>query len=483
MDMAAPSRADDATGGTGASGTNGVDSFAGVFAALMQAALPKPALPVPQADGTSELDQPELSEDAKADADAGSAGETVKAADAATVTLTSSMTSSTNDIIRSVAALDPQLQAKLARVISRVRQETGRDVKVAETYRSQSRQDVLYAQGRDTAGPVVTWTQSSKHSQGRAVDVMMDNGTAPSEAYTVLQRIATEEGLRTLGARDPGHLELRGTGPKANVDATPSIPAEPADASGPGQVSIARLAQVARVADVRTERPATVATVARVGPAEQAAQPGVVGAATASRSKHSETSDRGAQGDSRGYAAMGTNFTHREQPATAFPAQAVAPMTGADAVARAERSLSHITMSVDAGNGMTDRVHVAMRGSSLTATIDASDNRGAQAMSARGDELARALSRDGIELQELRVRTATDTGAVTAAASSQASHGSTDASAQSRFDRGQASQQQQDQQQQREQREQGGEREQGGRQRSQQERDSRQQQRQPRGEE
>ena len=50
------------------------------------------------------------------------------------------------------AALDPELQAKLARVMSRMRDETGHDVKVAETYRSQDRQDTLFAQGRETPG-------------------------------------------------------------------------------------------------------------------------------------------------------------------------------------------------------------------------------------------------------------------------------------------------------------------------------------------
>ena len=80
---------------------------------------------------------------------------------------------------------------------------------------------------------------------------MLDSGAAGLDAYADLQRIAQEEGLRTLGARDPGHLELPANGAglavKGAADATSSIPAEPADATGPGQVSIARLAQVAQV--------------------------------------------------------------------------------------------------------------------------------------------------------------------------------------------------------------------------------------------
>src|SRR5581483_89734 len=162
-------------------------------------------------------------------------------------------------VVQSVGALDPELQTKLARVMQRMRDETGHDVKVAETYRSQTRQDALFAQGRDTPGQVVTWTHNSKHTQGRAVDLLLDDGAAPMDAYATLQRIAGEEGLRTLGARDPGHLELAGSGtPRGAVDATSLIPDEPADASGPGQMSIARLAQVAQVTQLSVAKPAEV---------------------------------------------------------------------------------------------------------------------------------------------------------------------------------------------------------------------------------
>ena len=84
------------------------------------------------------------------------------------------------------------------------------------------------------------------------MDLVLDDGTAGLDAYAELQRIAGEEGLRTLGARDPGHLELPSSGATAvtagatlngAVDVTSLNPAAPADATGPGQVSLARLAQ------------------------------------------------------------------------------------------------------------------------------------------------------------------------------------------------------------------------------------------------
>lgn len=47
----------------------------------------------------------------------------------------------------------------------------GLNVLVTETYRSQARQDYLYAQGRTRAGNKVTWTRNSRHTSGRAWDI------------------------------------------------------------------------------------------------------------------------------------------------------------------------------------------------------------------------------------------------------------------------------------------------------------------------
>jgi peptidoglycan L-alanyl-D-glutamate endopeptidase CwlK len=42
---------------------------------------------------------------------------------------------------------------------------------ISETYRSQARQNALYAQGRTTPGPIITWTKRSPHTQRKAFDV------------------------------------------------------------------------------------------------------------------------------------------------------------------------------------------------------------------------------------------------------------------------------------------------------------------------
>jgi uncharacterized protein YcbK (DUF882 family) len=459
------------------------DEFAGLLAGAVNARPKAPEPPKAPKDGTSELDRHDDSETDETKA---------KRARSATSNDSASATKATPDdpsqtVIQSVAALDPQLQAKLARVMSRMRDETGHDVQVAETFRSQARQDALFAQGRETSGPVVTWTKNSKHTEGRAVDLVLDNGAANLDAYADLQRIAGEEGLRTLGARDPGHLELPGSGPAVKVaaDATSLIPVEPADATGPGQVSIARLAQVAQVTQVSAAPPAKVAEVATVAKTDapgMAAKTTTFGETPANRAPHagdatqgvqqtrrlagdaqsashkfggdSTDSDGGSAGEHHGYSALAAAVALREAASGTSATQSVSTasaMTPAERAAKLiaafedapPRPLSQITMSVDAGNGTADRVQLALRGSSLNATIDAADPRAAQTMTARSDELVRALSRDGIELEALRVRAVAGTTTTQAAAAPQSSPNT---NTNSRFERGNAWQHQQDRQ-------------------------------------
>ncbi|HEY5086933.1 MAG TPA: M15 family metallopeptidase, partial [Gemmatimonadaceae bacterium] len=68
-------------------------------------------------------------------------------------------------------ALNPDFRARLGRVITRMHDEYGKDVQLVEGFRTQSRQDFLYDQGRTRPGNVVTWTKSSKHTLGLAADV------------------------------------------------------------------------------------------------------------------------------------------------------------------------------------------------------------------------------------------------------------------------------------------------------------------------
>lgn len=409
-------------------------------------------------EGTSELDRPEdpADDDKKR----------VKRGRPRSADRASENPAATN-VVQSLDVLDPELQTKLARVVTRMREETGHDVTVTETYRSQARQDALFAQGRETPGQIVTWTRNSKHTQGRAVDVVLDGGHADFDAYATLQRIANEEGLRTLGARDPGHLELRGGGTAQQAaDLAATMGVEGTDAAN--GVSVARVAEVAEVAHVAVAKPAEVARVATVVRPEVGAVGGttrahhaagaesanaVDGAGTMQRASSDaskeQADDNGAnsgRGEHRGYSALAAAVAMRDMPSAhaAAPLGATAHVNPAERAAQIiaayqdapARPLSQITMNIDAGNGVTDRVQVAMRGAALSAAIDAGDARGAHVMTQRVDELAKALTRDGIEVESLRVRSAaTTTAATTVVASAAQSQNASDASTHSRFDR------------------------------------------------
>jgi hypothetical protein len=496
----APTKARDTTPARDTSGDDQAkDRFAGMLAHAHAKHVHKPA--PKHAGGTSELDATDASKDDKettgasdpASADAKPAAGTNPTATATAPTPTAptaTAPTATNaaaiaaasaaaaaapnaaaamGVVRSVTALNPELQAKLARVIDRMQTETGHTVTIEETYRSQARQNALYAQGRDAAGPVVTWTENSKHTQGRAVDLLLDGGAAGPDAYATLQRIAKEEGLQTLGARDPGHLELPGSG-AANANFLQ--PVAPADASGPGQVSVSRLAQVApvaQVAQVTVARPAPVAQVASVAPVANPAQPGAAGAnasvgaigaqfkQTKDGSDKSGTDGSGSSGSNahggqhNGYGVLSSSFTLDH----AGSVGAAAPVVGSTAAERTERilaasdkapvrPLSQITMNVDAGNGATDKIQVSLRGNALNTTIDVADARAAQTMTSRSDELVRALNRDGMEVESMRVRAVANTAAPIAAPTAQ---NTTDSSTSSRFERGSQWQQQRDQSQ------------------------------------
>ena len=49
--------------------------------------------------------------------------------------------------------------------------EAGLHIFITETYRSQARQNQLYAQGRTEPGKIVTWTLNSRHTSRRAWDI------------------------------------------------------------------------------------------------------------------------------------------------------------------------------------------------------------------------------------------------------------------------------------------------------------------------
>ncbi|MDH3222767.1 MAG: hypothetical protein OEO23_03555 [Gemmatimonadota bacterium] len=146
---------------------------------------------------------------------------------------------------RDLRRLDPRLRAAVTRVLDRLEDEHGIEGEVVEGFRTASRQRALYAQGRSQPGSVVTWTLDSAHMRGRAVDLVLDQQWSDLAPYRVLQEVAAEEGLKTLGMQDPGHLELET--PKSGLKTRVAGAAERRSPDG-GRSSLARAASVAGVA-------------------------------------------------------------------------------------------------------------------------------------------------------------------------------------------------------------------------------------------
>lgn len=320
--------------------------------------------------------------------------------------------------------LDGEFRSRLERVIERMRDEYGHEVRVVEGYRTPERQAHLHAQGRTRPGPVVTWTLNSAHTRGRAADVMVDGTYENPAGYARLARVAAEEGLRTLGARDPGHIEL----PEGAAE-----PVEAGESGGSGPARIARPAAVARVAAVRAAAPASVARVAR----PMVVSPGVAGASGRARAG----AGRGGVADpewvlAAGKAGAETSPGESGAEGGARPAvegaASVTPMTvgvstirgsgelsalpGMDMAGRvlevaelqdraATRPVSQMLLHLDDVDGGA-RIRVGVRGAVVDATLDVADRATADGLAARLGELRGALERKGLEPGALRVRPA-----------------------------------------------------------------------------
>jgi hypothetical protein len=339
---------------------------------------------------------------------------------------------------RSVDLLVPEMRVRLERVVTRMQEEHGHRVDVVETLRHQVRQNFLFEQGRSRPGPVVTWTRHSNHSEGRAVDVMIDGSYGNPVAFSRLARIASEEGLRTLGARDPGHLELpRGIGGSrpegipshASVQTRYAAPAPASPLSEPaaarGGAPIAVVAQVAAVATPAAPVAAPVAvaapTPAATAPLAEVASVAVPAAGGAGRVRERGREERQAPSieglplPDRGRTASAMFAVAETMPTSAAAASApAAGGLGAGAAARIAhlldlqtaaplRPLQQVLLRLDGPDGQ-DRIRLDLRGSQLGGSIALSDPAAVQKLDARLGELQRALEQRGLESESLRVR-------------------------------------------------------------------------------
>ena len=75
-----------------------------------------------------------------------------------------------SSVCRDIKELTENAQ-KACRLFLEECKKQGLNVLVTETYRSQERQNELYAQGRTASGKKVTWTRHSRHTSRRAWDI------------------------------------------------------------------------------------------------------------------------------------------------------------------------------------------------------------------------------------------------------------------------------------------------------------------------
>lgn len=81
--------------------------------------------------------------------------------------------------------------------------DKGFNFRVTEVYRTQERQNALYAQGRWKPGKIVTWTLTSYHTKRLACDIYPITGT-----YEEIAEIAAKYGIIHPLTFDKPHFEF-----------------------------------------------------------------------------------------------------------------------------------------------------------------------------------------------------------------------------------------------------------------------------------
>jgi hypothetical protein len=256
--------------------------------------------------------------------------------------------------------------------------------------------------------------------------VIIDGSYENRAAYARLHRIAEEEGLRSLGARDPGHLELPrdGRSPR-HAPGSPTreglergtfgtaragfdrLPGRARSAAPEGVASVARVAEpvapaVARLAAVASPMVAAVASVGVPAVRSRGHAPDRPEPASAPLPDLPRVPAGGfANG---GAPAAGGTDGFGSNPLRSGAAQRIAHLLDLQDSAPI-RPMSQVLLRVDGPTG-EDRIRLDLRGLSLDATIEASDPAAAERLRARLGDLQRALEQKGLHAESLRVRSA-----------------------------------------------------------------------------
>lgn len=324
-----------------------------------------------------------------------------------------------------LAKLDPEFRDRLQRVIDRMRQEFGHAVTVVETVRSQARQNALFAQGRTAPGPVVTWTRNSKHGAGLAADLMVDGAWQNPLGYAHLAEVAKQEGLRTLGARDPGHVELPASGSVSGEtlgNLLSDLQGDAGDTARQLRAEVhtergaeARASMMARVADVaQVARVATVSSLAKVATVATVARPG--GASTEAAPANEAISPLAVSGAPA--VSVGSDAASVMRVATPVSAVNMADrithLMDLQATQDA-KPLNSVLLRMDNANGIDDQIRIDTRGTMVDARLGLGNAQQAAALTDRISELRDALERRGLTADGVRVHAAASTRATDSA--------------------------------------------------------------------
>lgn len=330
--------------------------------------------------------------------------------------------------------LSGEFVTRLERVADRMFTEYGLEIDVVEGFRSQGRQEALFAQGRTAPGNVVTWTTNSLHTVGAAADVFVDGAPVTPEQAAILARVAAQEGLKTLYPYDSGHIQLdRGGAASAAGPEGPLDRQGPANAGGAGATPAPGVAQPAPVARVaRPARPGGMAFGLMPGAVEAEHAPDANTLPRQSDAGRPGTAGEALPVPSEGVAAPSSepkaspvaNTTSAPLVSASLPDAApvltaargspVTPVTPVDLSAfdaiggGSEYRRLHLPIEGVAGSASLD---IGVRPGSVDALLNVSDPQLADELRRSLHELRQVLTERGIEARGLGVRLVADSGA------------------------------------------------------------------------
>lgn len=125
------------------------------------------------------------------------------------------MSTSVTTTCRDLAELLPAAQTACRLLFQECYKAGIKNIFITETYRSQARQNYLYAQGRTRPGQIVTWTLNSNHKSRLAWDIAVDppqslyDVTTLSKIGAIARKLGITWGGDWVGSIDRPHFEVK----------------------------------------------------------------------------------------------------------------------------------------------------------------------------------------------------------------------------------------------------------------------------------